>query len=152
MTHTNRQSYLQFHIPLNLKSQWYRNLTAAIGGIRGIKWQQGFFHITAAFINNKIDVVEAEKVADLLGEELGDITTPVITFDTLDAFITQGCGMYVIYLTASLVPDEWSTLIEKLRSKLIVNGYQLGPYQMHITLARIPAQSTTLESLRNLMK
>ena len=151
-TITHRQSYLQFHVPLNRGAKWYQSLTAAVGGIKDIKLQHGFFHITAAFINNEIGIVEAEKIAGLLNQELKNLIAPTITFDTLDAFITQDGGTYVIYLTSSRVPDEWSALIDRLRLKLITKGYQLGPYKMHVTLARIPVKSIDLESLRSLIK
>ena len=148
MTPTPRQSYLQFHVPLDRRAQWYRDLTSAIFGVREAKWQSGFFHITAAFINDKIDIPEAEDVADILDEVLTGTTAPVIAFDTVDAFTTQGGGTHVVYLTASKVPDEWKALVDKIRSTLKHRGYRLGPYQLHVTLARIPSGSIDLESLR----
>ena len=35
------------------------------------------------------------------------MAAPVLTFDTLEAFMTQGGGMHIVYLTASRVSDEW---------------------------------------------
>ena len=143
-----RQSYLQFHVPLDRRAQWYRDLISALGGVRDVKWQNGFFHITAAFINDKIDDAEAKEVAEVIDGEVVGISAPVITFDSVEAFSTQGGGTHVVYLTASRVPDEWKALIDRVRRRLKGCGYRLGPYQMHVTLARIPASSIDLEELR----
>ena len=143
-----RRSYLQFHIPLDRGAGWFRDLNNALAGVRDVRWQPGFYHITAAFVNDKIDTAEAEEVAEILDGMLKGAAAPVVTFDTLDAFTTQGGGTHVVYLTASRVPDEWKALVDKVRSTLKGHGYHLGPYQLHVTLARIPAKSIDLESLR----
>jgi 2'-5' RNA ligase len=59
--------------------------------------------------------------------------------------------MHIVYLTASRVPGEWADLIDRVRSRLASAGYHLGPYQLHVTLARVPAGSIDLESLRALI-
>jgi 2'-5' RNA ligase len=146
-----RSSYLQFHVPLDRLAGWYRALRTALNGVKGVRWQPGFFHITAVFINDKIDTAEADKVAGILGEELLGMSAPTIGFDTLGSFTTQGGRMHVVYLTASQVPGEWADLIDRVRSKLSAAGYHLGPYQLHVTLARVPAGSIDLESLRALI-
>ena len=143
-----RPSYLQFPLSLDLRALWYRDLMAALGGVKGVRWQKGFFHVTAAFIIDEIDVAEAKKMAEVMGEELAGVAAPVLAFDKLEAFTTQGGGMHVVYLTASRVPDEWVALIDLLQAKLIGLGYHLGPFQLHVTLARVPAGSIALEVLR----
>lgn len=145
----DRSSFIQFHVPLNRRSQWYHDLTASLDGVKSVKWQNGFFHITAAFVNDKIGFVEANRIAEILNEELLGITAPIIDFDTLDAFATQGGGTIVVYLTASCVSEQWEALIDRIRTRLKGSGYDLGPYRMHVTLARIPAGSIDLEELRH---
>ena len=74
--------------------------------------------------------------------------SPVLTFDMVEAFKTQGGGMHIVYLTASRVPDEWAAFVDRLRAKLIGLGYHLGPFRLHVTLARVPAGSIGLDDLR----
>lgn len=56
--------------------------------------------------------------------------------------------MHIVYLTASRITDEWTAFIDRLRPKLIGLGYHLGPFQLHVTLARVPIKSIGLEALR----
>lgn len=145
---TSRQSYLQLFVPLDRRAGWYRALKAALGGVRGTRWQDGHFHVTVAFINDEVDMAGAGKLAEVMDGELAGMAAPVLTFDTLDAFTTQGGGMHVVYLTASRVPDEWAAFVDRLRATLIGLGYHLGPFQLHVTLARVPAGSIDLDALR----
>ena len=143
------KSYLQFHLPLDRRAGWYRALKAALGGVRGTRWQDGHFHVTVAFINDGVDVAEAGKLAEVMDGELAGMAAPVLTFDTLEAFTTQEGGMHIVYLTASRVPDEWAAFVDRLRAKLIGLDYHLGPFQLHVTLARVPAGSIGLDALRH---
>ena len=142
------KTYLQFHVPLDRRAGWYRALKAALGGVRGTRWQEGHFHVTVAFINDEVDVAGAGKLAEVMDGELAGMAAPVLTFDTLEAFTTQGGGMHIVYLTASRVPEEWAAFVDRLRAKLIGLGCHLGPFQLHVTLARVPAGSIDLDTLR----
>ena len=84
------KSYLQFHVPLDRRAGWYRALKAALGGVRGTRWQDGHFHVTVAFINDGVDVAGAGKLAEVMDGELAGMAAPVLSFDTLEAFTTQG--------------------------------------------------------------
>lgn len=145
---TSGKSYLQFHVPLDRRAGWYRAVKAALGGVRGTRWQEGHFHVTVAFINDEVDMAGAGKLAEVMGGELAGMAAPVLTFDTLEAFTTQGGGMHIVYLTASRVPDEWAAFVDRMRARLIGLGYHLGPFQLHVTLARVPAGSIDLDALR----
>ena len=91
---TSHQSYLQFHVPLDRRARWYRALKAALGGVRGTRWQDGHFHVTVAFINDEVDGTGARKLAEVMDGELAGMAAPVLTFDTVEAFTTQGGGMH----------------------------------------------------------
>ena len=145
---STRQSYLQFFVALDRRAGWYRALKAALGGVRGTRWQEGHFHVTVAFINDEVDVTGAEKLAEVIDGELAGMAAPILYFDTLEAFTTQGGGMHIVYLTASRVPEEWAEFVDRLRVKLIGLGYHLGPFQLHVTLARVQAESIGLDDLR----
>ena len=142
------KTYLQFHVPLDRRARWYRALKAALGGVRGTRWQDGHFHVTVVFIDDEVDVAGAGKLAEVMDGELAGRAAPVLSFDTLEAFTTQGGGMHIVYLTASRVPDEWAAFVDRLQAKLIGLGYHLGPFRLHVTLARVPAGSIGLEDLR----
>lgn len=145
----SRPSYLQFHVPLDRRAGWYLALKAALGEVRGVRWQDGHFHVTVAFINDDVDRAGAEMLAEVMDAELAGMAAPVLTFDTLEAFTTQGGGMHIVYLTASRVPDEWAAFVDRLRAKLIGLGYHPGPFQLHVTLSRVPAGSIDLDALRH---
>ena len=144
----SRKTYLQFHIPLDRRARWYRALKVALDGVRGTRWQDGHFHVTVAFINDEVDVAGAGKLAEVMDGELAGMAAPVLTLDTLEAFTTQGGGIHIVYLTASRVPDEWAAFVDRMRARLIGLDYHLGPFQLHVTLARVPAGSIDLEELR----
>ena len=129
------KTYLQFLVPLNRRAGWYRALKAALDGVRGMRWQDGHFHVTVAFINDEVDVAGAGKLAEVMDGELAGMAAPALTFDTLEAFTTQGGRMRIVYLTASRVPDEWAAFIDRLRAKHIgldegrlplLSGIQVG--------------------------
>ena len=106
---TSGQTYLQLFVPLDRRAGWYRAVEKALGRVRP---QDGHFHITVAFINDKIDLVEAKKVAEILDEELKGMTAPTLVFDTVDAFSGQKSGKSIVNLTASQVPEEWVTFVD----------------------------------------
>ena len=139
------KTYLQLFVPLDCRVGWYRAVKQALGWVRP---QDGHFHITVTFINDEIDLVRAEKVAEILDEELIGMTAPTLVFDTVDAFPGQQSGKSIVYLTASRVPEEWVAFVNRVRSRLSSAGYHLGPYRLHVTLARVSIKSIGLEALR----
>lgn len=88
------KTYLQLHLPLDRWAGWYRALKAALDGVRGTRWQDGHFHVTVAFINDEVDGAGAGKLAEVMDGELAGMAAPVLSFDTLEAFTTQGGGMH----------------------------------------------------------
>ena len=145
-----RQSYLQFHVPLDIRARWYRNLRLALGWMNGMKWNKiGSFHITMAFIHDKLDTASANKVAEILDGVLDGIPAPRITFDTLEAFTGNSKLSHYVILTASQIPDEWAPLVNRVRTALTDNDLRLEPYKLHVTLGSIPVDNIDLMSLKN---
>lgn len=142
---TSGQTYLQFHVPLDRRAGWYRAVKKALGRV---KPQDGHFHITVAFINDKIDLVKAKNVAEMLDEELKGMTAPAFVFDTVDAFPAENSEKNIVYLTASQVPEEWVAFVDRIRARLSSAGYHLGSYRLHVTLARVPLECIGLEALQ----
>lgn len=142
---TSGQSYLQLFVPLDRGAGWYRAVERALGRV---KPQDGHFHITVAFINDEIDLVKAKNVAEMLDEELKGMTAPAFVFDTVDAFPAENSEKNIVYLTASQVPEEWVAFVDRVRARLSSAGYHLGPYRLHVTLARVPLECIGLEALQ----
>ena len=139
------KTYLQFRVPLDRGAGWYRAVERALGRVRP---QDGHFHMTVAFINDEIDLVGAEKVVEILDEELHGMTAPTLIFDTVDAFRGQNSGKSIVNLTASRVPEEWVACVNRIRSRLSGAGYHLDSYRLHVTLAYVPQKLIGLETLR----
>ncbi len=139
------QTYLQLFVPLDTIARWYIAVEKALGRV---KPQDGHFHITVAFIKDKIDLVTAKKVAELLEEELHGMTAPTLVFDTVDVFPAENGEENIVNLTASQVPEEWVAFVDRIRVRLSSAGYHLGPYRLHVTLARVPSAIIGLEELR----
>lgn len=138
-------TYLQFLVPLDRRAGWYRAVKKALGRVRP---QEGHFHITVAFIKDEIDLVGARKVAEILDEELKGMTAPTFVFDSVDAFAAEKSEKSIVYLTALQVPEEWVAFVDRIRTRLSSAGYHLGPYRLHVTLARVPIKYIGLEALR----
>ena len=142
---TSGETYLQFLVPLDRRAGWYRAVKKALGRV---KPQDGHFHITVAFIKDEIDLVGARKVAEILDEELKGMTAPTFVFDTVDAFLAEKSEKSIVNLTASRVPDEWVTFVDRIRTRLSSAGNHLGSYRLHVTLARVPLECIGLEALQ----
>lgn len=142
---TSGETYLQLFVPLDRDAGWYGAVKEALGGVT---LQDGHFHITVAFIKDIIDLVGAEKVVEILDEELHGMTAPTLIFDTVDAFRGQNSGKSIVNLTASKVPEEWVAFVNRIRSRLSGAGYHLDSYRLHVTLAYVPPKLIGLEALR----
>ena len=66
------------------------------------------------------------------------MTAPTFVFDTVDAFLSENRVKSIVNLTASRVPEEWVAFVDRIRTRLSSAGYHLGPYRLHVTLARVP--------------
>ena len=141
---TPMKSYLQLLVPLDRRCQWYRQLKSILG-----KMQDGGFHITVAFINDELDKQGMEKVADVLDQELRHAVAPVITFDKLDVFTSESGDKHIVNLTASVVPKEFTIIKERVRTRLAREGFKLGPFKLHVTLARVNTDKIDLQTLQN---
>lgn len=124
---------------------WYRAVERALGRVRP---QEGHFHITVAFIKDEIDLVGAGKVAEILDEELKGMTAPTFVFDSVDAFLSENREKSIVNLTASRVPEEWVAFVDRIRTRLSSAGYHLGPYRLHVTLARVPIEYIGVDALQ----
>ena len=76
------------------------------------------------------------------------MTAPTFVFDTVDAFLSESRVKSIVNLTASRVPEEWVAFVDRIRTRLSSAGYHLGPYRLHVTLARVPIKYIGVDALR----
>lgn len=143
------ESYLQIHVPLDYNSPWFQHLRAALAKVTR-EWHKSF-HITIAFIKDELDINNARKVAGLLSGTLDGVGPLSITFDKLDAFPNQRGTQHIVNLTASCDQPALTDIVNKVRTKLIEHGFNLGPYRLHVTLSSINVTDIDLKSLQEII-
>ena len=144
------KNYLELKIPVQRNAQWYRELCDALQDERiPVRWQNGFYHITVAFIHDDNHVKE---LRDTFAQFLSDRPSPSITLDKLEAFATQSGKEIVINLAPSRPSNELLALIDKIRIAAINSGSQISKdFFIHITLGRIDAQDATLDEVNEVI-
>ena len=127
------QSYLEIRVPVRMDSLWYSSLKRVLRDVP-VRWQNGFYHITVAFLDETPVWVDLRPILD---GHLKGAAAPVLTFDRLDAFKTQGGG-FVIYLTASQVPESFLSLTKSIRDDMEKAGCVIqSAFKLHVTLGRV---------------
>ncbi len=122
---------------------WLQELRQALRPIP-VRWQDGFYHITMAFID---DTPVGVDLCPIFEKHLGNYPAPVITFDRLDFFMTNSGGQ-VIYLTASAIPQSFLELTEAIRRDLKAVGCViLSDFRLHVTLGRVRERDVRLKEL-----
>ncbi len=144
------KNYIELKIPVQRNAQWYRELCDAMQEERiPVRWQNGFYHITVAFVHDDTHV-------DILREAFSRILSgrkaPSITLDKIEAFQTQNGKEIIINIAPSHPSDELLTLINEIRTAAINSGSQISKdFFIHITLGRIDAQDATLDEVKDVI-
>ena len=105
------KSYLEIKVPISFDDYWFRELRGLLDDVN-IRWQQGYYHITMAFLDYAPD--NANMIPGL-NAILDDAAAPVITFDKLDAF-SSGYHRQVIHLTTTDAPADFLETVKDIRS------------------------------------
>lgn len=143
-----RKSYLALKVPVSRRAQWYKALrtTMEVKGIP-VKWQPGYFHITAVFVDDNNHVPELQEA---FAKVLTDRKAPSFVIDKLDAFLTGNGEQYIVHLASSCVPAELKSLIDELRAAAEATGANYSKkFLFHVTLGRIDASTADLKDVRN---
>ena len=141
------KNYIELKIPIQRNTRWYRELCDAMQDERiPVRWQNGFYHITVAFVHDDTHV-------DILREAFSRILSgrkaPSVTLDKIEAFQTQNGKEIIINIAPSHPSDELLTLINEIRTTAINSGSQISKdFFIHITLGRIDAQDVTLDEVK----
>lgn len=139
------KTYVELKVPLANSARWLTELKKELHDLP-VRWQNGFYHITVAFIT---EVPEGVDVSMLLAERLGNVEAPLVTFDKLGAFTTFDNGMHMIYLTASDPSNGLVSLIDSIRKDITDAGCDLEQFILHVTLGRLSASVADVNELRN---
>ena len=145
------EHFLEIRIPLKRDAQWAewaKNLRLAIkaAGIP-LRWQLFHHHITILFLDDDHCVNELTQGFDRMVKPLSAFP---ITIDKLDAFTTGNGADHIIYMTATQVPSQITTLAQDART--LADGlnanYDKRPFKPHITLGRVSADRASLDQLQ----
>ena len=141
------KSYLEIQVPLQYEAKWFQELRTVFLHIP-VKWQTGYYHITMAFLDDTPEDVDMRPILD---KHLTTLTAPTLTFDKLDAF-TANSGMHIIHLTATDVPDDFLSAIERIRTDLKTAGCQIeSDFRLHVTLGRVINTNLNLTTTQTLV-
>ena len=137
------KTYLEIQVPLYYDHPWLAELRAACSHIP-VRWQNGFFHITMAFID---DTPMTEDLLPILDSHLNKAKAPTLVFDKLDAFSTNSM-MHIIHLTSTDIPEDFLLLVSAIRNDLKKAGCRMeSDFRLHVTLGRVMNHYITLSKL-----
>ena len=139
------KTYLEIYVPISFDDSWFKQLRDALGRVV-VRWQKGYYHITMAFL----DVTpEDVNLIPFLEKHLKGMNAPTLTFDKLDVF-TGSSGTHIIYLTATVIPKDFLSVIDSIREELKAVGCRIdSPFRLHVTLGRVPDRRIKLNMLQN---
>lgn len=140
------KTYFEIKVPIDGNADWMKEIKQSLSDI-DVHWQNGFYHITAAFISN---TVEYSKVVSIIDKHLVKQQSIFsISLDNIDAFTIKDGHIHIIHLASSYIPSGLSIWIDNLRSDLLANSIDIEPdFKLHVTLARVPTSGIGLEELR----
>lgn len=140
------KTYLEIKVPIRYDESWFIELRKVATGLT-VKWQEGFYHITMAFIDETPENID---LCPLLEKHLNYAHAPIITFDKLDVF-TARSGMYIIHLTATKIPEDFLALTEVIRSEMRSIGCRIdSDFRLHVTLGRVKDPGIHLTNLKRI--
>ncbi len=143
------QTYLEVKLPVSKKAAWMIELKNRLKQVP-VRWQDGFFHITLAFLNDSPTNLD---VASIINRHMDNANIQDLSFDKLDAFTTTSAGMHIINLTATDIPDSFSDWVDGIRSDLTASGCVIqSGFRLHVTLGRVDASATDLKSLQTIIE
>lgn len=144
----NKDNYIEIEVPINDKGLWMTELRDELRRY-GVKWQNGFYHITLAFIHDSSDE-ERNKITAIADEVLSSQKPYSMTFGEIDAFTTKGRRTHVIYLRLSEDNATFTKMVQTLRSRIAEVADGMEPdFQLHVTLGRVDAANATLKELKS---
>ena len=142
------KSYLEVKVPIEMDTPWFQELRKKIDEHHiGVRWQNGFHHITVVFIYEGPTI---DRLENVFGECLKGRIAPCLTFDKVDVFSISP-GRFIIYLTAEHPSNEFMTLVNYIRNAAKMTGCIFDDnFRLHVTLGRVYDEKTEMEQLRDI--
>ena len=143
------QTYLKIEVRLNRDAHWYMALRRKLktAGIN-VNWQLGNFHITIAFMN---DDAHKEQLKTIFGNIIRQHPAPQLTFNKLDAFTSKNSRQHIVNLTSTCASEEFTALVNQLRTAAIKVGANPEDYRLHVTLGRVEGDAANLETILRIL-
>ena len=147
---TNTANYLELKFPVREDAQWFFQLSMEMLQAKiPVRWQRGFFHITAVFVYDNQRVTE---LREAFSRVLAGRKAPKIKVDKLDAFLTSSGREIILNLSPSQPSEELLALINDLRTAAQNVGAHINPnFLLHITIGRIDAREAALDDVRRVI-
>ena len=145
----NNQTYLKIEVGLYRDARWYMTLRRKLktAGIN-VNWQLGNFHITIAFMN---DDAHKEQLKTIFENIIRQHPAPQLTFNKLDAFTGKKSGQHIVNLTSTCASEEFTALVNQLRSAAIEVGANPEDYKLHVTLGRVEGGAASLDTILDIL-
>ncbi len=145
----DKEKYIEVEVPVRQDALWFKQLRAKMAeqGVN-VKWQNGHFHITVAFITDhpqfaNLFLPMAHSVAWKVG--------PFLTFDKVDAFTTRS-GQHIVYLKSINPTPEFMGMVHCIREEFKAVGCEFSTeFKLHVTLGRVEANQIGLDALQHLL-
>ena len=145
----DKAKYIEVEVPVREDALWFQQLRAKMAeqGVN-VKWQNGHFHITVAFITDHPQLANlflpmTHSVAWKVG--------PFLTFNKVDAFTTRS-GQHIVYLTSTNPTPEFMDMVHRIREEFKAVGCEISSdFKLHVTLGRVEANQMGLDELQCLL-
>ena len=143
------QTYLELKVPIKTDSKWLIDLKQSLSGVP-VRWQNGFYHITVAFVK---ETTAIQDVVSVIDRHINEWTEPGLVFDKVDTFTANVAGFHIVNLTSSKIPESFSKWTDELRCNLKGLGCVIdSDFRLHVTLGRVDAKAISLEGLQERME
>ena len=127
------KTYLELKVPINFDDVWFKEVRNTFG-ILPVRWQEAYYHITIAFIDDTPTDVDINSILERLLKHQKPI---VLTFDNIDAFDTKS-GLFIIHLGVNNIPSSFMSLVNTIRCELKNVGCVMqSDFKLHVTLGRL---------------
>lgn len=136
------QTYFELLVPINYQAQWYTDLKEAFREVKVIWGRNG--HITVAFVNSNPQRRNLLPVVEPIIDQTHAFN---ITFDKVDAFLNLDQTETIICLTATNIPQEFTTFQQMMHQSITEAGCNVTDFKFHVTLGREPTAVMDFETV-----
>lgn len=137
------QTYFELQVPIDYQAQWFANLQEAFREVK-VNWETNG-HITVAFVNSNPQRRNLLPVVETIIDQTHAFN---ITFDKVDAFLNLDQTETIICLTATNIPQEFTTFQQTMHQSLTEAGCNITDFKFHVTLGKVNTEDMDFETVR----